>query len=71
MSNMSLIKCPDCGAYNDKRDRECAQCGKQFGIPMHKQDAKKDGNRHRRQRFDDEDDEDGDMNGSGHYSPRR
>ena len=57
MSNMQLIRCPDCGAYNGQHDRECAMCGKQFGIHPHKQDDK--GNRRRqKKRFDDEDDED-------------
>jgi hypothetical protein len=72
MSNMSLVKCPDptCGAWNSKTDTECAQCGLKFGNHTHKQDTKWD-RRRPKQRFDDENDDDGDMNGSGHSRPRR
>lgn len=68
---MQPVKCPDCGAYNDPHDAECAMCGKRFG-PSHKQDDRKrhdETHRRKKRQFDDESDEDLD-NGPG-YSPRR
>ncbi len=61
MSNMSLIQCPDCGAWNDKRDRDCAQCGKLLATTGHKQDDRRnfrETHRQRKKRFDDDDGED-------------
>lgn len=57
---MNLKECPDCGGYNDAKDRECARCGKQFNVHGHKQDDRRNNPRRRHKgKFDDETDDDG------------